>query len=46
MGQPGEGESSVNISTPFDDVEGKEHGINILVQYGLAVSISPQSMLT
>lgn len=46
MGQPSESESesSVNISAPFDDVvEGKGRGINILLQYGLAVSISPKA---
>ena len=47
MGQPNGGESSVNIAAPFDDVvEGKGRGINILLQYGLAVFISPQSILT
>jgi len=36
MGQLNEGESSVNIAAPFDDVvEGKGRGINILLQYGL-----------
>jgi hypothetical protein len=43
-GQPSESESSVNISAPFDDVvEGKGRGINILLQYSLAVSISPKA---
>jgi hypothetical protein len=36
MGQPNEGESFVNIAAPFNNViEGKERGINILLQYGL-----------
>jgi hypothetical protein len=44
ISQPSENESSVNISAPFNDVvEGKERGINILLQYGLAVSISPKA---
>ena len=47
MGQPNGGESSVNNVVSVDDVvEGKGRGINILLQYGLAVFISPQSILT
>jgi hypothetical protein len=43
ISQPSENESSVNISAPFNDVvEGKECGINILLQYGLALYFSPK----
>jgi hypothetical protein len=45
IGQLSEGKSSVD--SPFNDViKGKGRGINILLQYGLAGSISSQSILT